>query len=239
MNNGVRTAITCPCCQRLFIENCCNTRQWDVHKQRIGLRQFRKYLNLVLSRSNEGIVAKGSCVKLDKKKPPDFAPTREERKSLLYQTEFIAMKKREAEGNGACISELHGDLTVTKCCNDLKTYNEKDIKDETDQPEQQARKMNERRVHLVERRASAQRRRSPKDLVIKKCDGNDFEKFNVVNLKNKKDIFEKREKVESQELMFPIIAPESQSKNDGKTGSTVIQFTDENVKLDIFLPTLM
>ena len=184
MNNGVRTIISCPCCEKIFIENCRNTRHWREHKQKTNFKQFRKYLNLVLSRSSRpAFITQGTHIRDrvdqgDKEKHPVLC--KEDKRSLLYQSKFITAKKRE-NFNRMCAGKEKSDLLIKKC-------------------ERNRRFMTE-----------------------------DLKKMNV-NFK--------KENVETKQQLFPKISHGSQSLDSDKTGSTVIKFSDENLKLDIFLPSL-
>ena len=98
MNKEVRTIISCPCCEKVFIENCRYNTQWENHRQQISdFKQFRKYLNLVLSRRNTTLITKETHMKLGEGEISVKRSTArvKDRKSLKYQAEFIAEKKRE------------------------------------------------------------------------------------------------------------------------------------------------
>ena len=90
----MRHIISCPCCEKVFIEN----GKWEKHRQQISdFKQFRKYLNLVLSRRNTRLITKGTHMKLGEREV-SVEPTAardKDRKILKYQAEFIAEKKRE------------------------------------------------------------------------------------------------------------------------------------------------
>jgi hypothetical protein len=161
-------------------------------------------------------MTKGTNMKLGERETigpveiPNIAPRDKDRKSLLYQAEFIAEKKHENFlRNGVCARRKINNLEQRE---KIETKCEKFLRNGV----REDKVKNDHSVIV----------KYDKD-VKRLCD----------NIDTKKDSAEQWRKTEMkrEKMWFPKI---SEGADSYKTGSTVIKFTDKNVKLDIYLPPL-
>ena len=214
MNREIKTIVSCPCCEKLFIENCRYNKQWNEHRERSDFKQFRKYLDLVLSRRNTRLMTKGTHMKLGEREvsnpEENAAPQVKDRKSLLYQAEFIAEKKRE--------NFLRNEDFASRKIKDFERQGKLERKCERD------KKMGNKLKN---------------DLVITSYD-KDLVRFDDNDDDLEMNSAEEKSKLERQrgQMWLPKTSQKSQLLESRENGSAVVRFTNHNVKLDVYLPPL-
>lgn len=211
MNKEIKRIVSCPCCEKLFIENCRYNKQWREHRDRSDFKQFRRYLDLVLSRRNTRLMTKGTHMKLGEREISKFedAPLIKDRKSLLYQAEFIAEKKRE--------TFLRNEDSTGRKVNDFELQGKLERKGKRD-----GKKVNKLKNDLAI---------TNYDTGLKRFyDSGDL----TMNRVEEQSIIERQR----GQMWLPKTSQESQLSESSYNGSAVVSFTNHNVKLDVYLPSL-